>query len=299
MRTWTLAVVLGFSLAAQAAESDPLQEKQRAFLEQCAQIETERKEASLPWPERYIHDLQALKRKFQEDGDLDKLLSVDQEVRRFQRVKDFPEGSLVETPEALRALQRKARQAPEQAELAFHKRIQECAAAYVAALTALKQTLTQQNRIEQALAVDREMDLLMLRPEVLKARLVLQLADPASAGLWKMDDARSTPPAGAQKNPGTSSAEETSPAARPPPVLAPRVLSYKYDDKSAKGLFTVDMKDKGMETRDWVVKNIGRIASSKELLLEAGNEPTAGGRYRVLNESLANDILTIEFEVLH
>ena len=82
-------------------------------------------------------------------------------------------------------------------------------------------------------------------------------------------------------------------------ALAPKVLSYRYDDKSAKGIFAVDMTGKGMETRDWVVKNIGKIASSKELLLEAGSEPIAGGRYRVLNESLANNILTIEFEVLH
>jgi hypothetical protein len=299
MRTWTLAVVIGISLAAHAAESDPLQEKQRAFLQQCEQIEAERKEASVPWPEQYLRDLQAMKNKFQKEGDLDKLLSVDQELRRFQRVKRLPVELLVDAPGALRELQRNARQAPEQVELAFHKRIQASTVTYLAALTNLKQALTQQNRLEQALAVDREMDLLMLRPEVLNARLALQLADPSSAGLWKIDDVRDTPPAAARKAPVTSPAAEIPPAPRPPPDLAPRVLSYKYDDKTAKGLFSVDMKGKGMETRDWVVKNIGRIASSKELLLEAGNEPTAGGRYRVLNESLANEILTIEFEVLH
>ncbi len=304
MRTWTSTrvigmTVIGMTLATQAAESDPLQEIQRAFLQQCEKIEAARKEASTPWPEQYVHDLQALKKKAQQDGELDSLLAADQELRRFQRAKRLPEGALVEKPDALRDLQRNARQAPEHAELAFHKQVQACAVAYQSALAGLKQTLTQQNRIELALAVDKEMDLMMLRPEVLHARLAMQLDDPASAALWQMDGSKATPQLAVQKGPGTSPSEVNPPAAKQPPDLAPKVLSYKYDDKSAKGIFAVDMTGKGMETRDWVVKNIGKIASSKELLLEAGSEPIAGGRYRVLNESLANNILTIEFEVLH
>ena len=64
-------------------------------------------------------------------------------------------------------------------------------------------------------------------------------------------------------------------------------------------MLAVDISKQGLEARDWVIQNIGRIASSKELLLEAGSEPTAGGRYKALNESLKDGILTIEFEVLH
>jgi hypothetical protein len=43
----------------------------------------------------------------------------------------------------------------------------------------------------------------------------------------------------------------------------------------------------------------GEIASSKELLLEAGKETIAGGRYSVLDEVFADGILTVNFEVLH
>ena len=85
----------------------------------------------------------------------------------------------------------------------------------------------------------------------------------------------------------------------PPPVTTPKLVSYKYNDKISKGVLSVDITNQGMEGRDWVIKNIGKIASSKELLLEAGNEPTTGGRYKVLNESLDDGILTVEFEVLH
>ncbi len=48
MHTWTLTLVIGMTLATQASETDPFQEKQRAFLQQCQEIETKRKEASVP-----------------------------------------------------------------------------------------------------------------------------------------------------------------------------------------------------------------------------------------------------------
>ena len=106
----------------------------------------------------------------------------------------------------------------------------------------------------------------------------------------------------------TSSARRYNPGAKPPPPAervapprdnTPRLVSYSYDSKTAKGILSVDIANAGIEARDWVIKNIGKIASSKELLLEAGKEPTDGGRYKVLNESLKDGILTVEFEVLH
>jgi hypothetical protein len=74
-----------------------------------------------------------------------------------------------------------------------------------------------------------------------------------------------------------------------------KVVSYKYDDKTQRGSLSVDITGRGIEVREWVLKNIGEICSSKELLLEAGQEPRRGGHYRVLNESVKDGILTIEF----
>jgi hypothetical protein len=71
--------------------------------------------------------------------------------------------------------------------------------------------------------------------------------------------------------------------------------SYQYDARTQKGSLSVDISGHGIEAREWVVKNIGKICSSKEVLLEAGQENSTGGRYRVLNESLKDGILTIEF----
>jgi hypothetical protein len=74
-----------------------------------------------------------------------------------------------------------------------------------------------------------------------------------------------------------------------------KVVSYQYDAGTQKGIISVDIAGGGIEARDWVVKNIGKICSSKDLLMEAGQESSVGGKYRVLNESVKNDILTIEF----
>jgi hypothetical protein len=74
------------------------------------------------------------------------------------------------------------------------------------------------------------------------------------------------------------------------------VVSYTYDATSQKGVLSVDISGKGIEAREWVVKNIGNICSSKNITLEAGKETKTGGRYRVLNESVRDGILTIEFE---
>jgi hypothetical protein len=74
-----------------------------------------------------------------------------------------------------------------------------------------------------------------------------------------------------------------------------KVVDYKYNAKTQNGSLAVNISDCGLDARDWVIKNIGKICSSKEVLLEAGQEKNTGGHYRVLNESLKDGVLTIDF----
>jgi outer membrane murein-binding lipoprotein Lpp len=76
------------------------------------------------------------------------------------------------------------------------------------------------------------------------------------------------------------------------------VISYAYDAASQKGTLSVDISGKGIEAREWIIKNIGRICSSKNIIMEAGKETKACGYYRVMNESVQDGILTIEFEAV-
>lgn len=74
-----------------------------------------------------------------------------------------------------------------------------------------------------------------------------------------------------------------------------KVVSYQYDSRTLKGSLSVNIAGHGIEARDWVVENIGKICSTKDVLLESGQEEKTGGRFRVLNESIRDGILTIEF----
>ena len=74
------------------------------------------------------------------------------------------------------------------------------------------------------------------------------------------------------------------------------VTAYEYDHETKKGKLSVDIEGKGIGVRQWLLKHIGEICSSKNVLLKAGEESEEGGRYRVLNESVRENVLTIEFE---
>jgi len=83
-------------------------------------------------------------------------------------------------------------------------------------------------------------------------------------------------------------------------VLAPwgpmPVVSYKYDAVSKQGSLSVDISGKGIEARRWIMKNIGEICSNQNITLEAGKEPSKGGYYRIVRESVEDGIMTVEFE---
>ena len=74
------------------------------------------------------------------------------------------------------------------------------------------------------------------------------------------------------------------------------IVTYDFDAKSGKGTLVVDIQGKGMNARHRVVDNIGKICSDKNVTLISGEETREGGRYRVLNESVKDGLLTISFE---
>ena len=77
------------------------------------------------------------------------------------------------------------------------------------------------------------------------------------------------------------------------------VKAYQFDSAAKKGSVTVDIGNKGFQARLWVVKNIGMICSSKNIALEAGSESFSGAKYKVLDESIQDGLLTIVFEATY
>lgn len=74
------------------------------------------------------------------------------------------------------------------------------------------------------------------------------------------------------------------------------VTHFQYSATTNKGEISVKTYGRGMEAREWLVKNIGMICSSMGVVLKAGEEPTTGGPYRLLDQKIEDGILTIHFE---
>jgi len=77
------------------------------------------------------------------------------------------------------------------------------------------------------------------------------------------------------------------------------VISYRYDASTGKGTLSVDITGRGIEARQSVIDNIGKICADKNIALVHGKNTNREARYLVLNESVEDGILTIEFEALY
>lgn len=71
---------------------------------------------------------------------------------------------------------------------------------------------------------------------------------------------------------------------------------FHYDDSSKKGC--ISLQGQGFEARAWILKKIGEVCSSKNIVLKSGQKPDPG-YFIVTNEILENGIFTIEFEVVY
>jgi hypothetical protein len=69
-----------------------------------------------------------------------------------------------------------------------------------------------------------------------------------------------------------------------------------YDENTRQGYISI--KGKGLEARSWMLKKIEEVCSSKNIVLEEGRKPQPA-YYRLLDETLADGVYTIKFEVIH
>ncbi len=118
-------------------------------------------------PQRYLADLKALQGKFQQAGDLDGLLAVQQEQKRYTAAlaaepdpfEKFPEmtaDDLVAEPEELRKLQTQYVESFTSAEKALNDFFHEGAEKYLAFIEGEQKALTRAGKIDEAIAVRAE-----------------------------------------------------------------------------------------------------------------------------------------------
>jgi hypothetical protein len=75
-----------------------------------------------------------------------------------------------------------------------------------------------------------------------------------------------------------------------------KVVAYEYNDATRKGSMSATAKGDQFTLRNWMLNKIGEIASSKNVAIKAGEEPLKGGNYTVLDESITDGVMTIEFK---
>jgi hypothetical protein len=74
-----------------------------------------------------------------------------------------------------------------------------------------------------------------------------------------------------------------------------KVVSYSYNDKNREGSLSARAESDQFKLRNWMLNKIGEIASSKNVAIKAGEEPLKGGSYEVLDESMTDGVMTINF----
>jgi hypothetical protein len=77
-----------------------------------------------------------------------------------------------------------------------------------------------------------------------------------------------------------------------------QVVSYSYNDRSHEGSLSARTESGQFNLRSWMLNKIGEIASSKNVAIKAGEEPIKGGNYEVLDESMADGVMTINFRAV-
>ncbi len=142
-----LASVLAISFLSYAIALAALSSYQDAA-QKCDQ-DIQKKLAQLS--EEYASELSSLMDTFRARGDLEKTLAVKNEKERFANEKILEDKNLVEVPVQLRELQRKYLAAPKKA-------IEQIAKSYVADLEEIKRKLTIDDKLDEALAAQREVE---------------------------------------------------------------------------------------------------------------------------------------------
>ena len=80
--------------------------------------------------------------------------------------------------------------------------------------------------------------------------------------------------------------------------LIPELDGLSYSAATRRGTVTMKLRPQAdlRRSKEFVRANISSIVCDKNVMLTAGERPPDGARYRSLDETFANGVLTVEFE---
>ena len=169
-RAWSVAVALSLSLLASAgafgasaaadqktAAPETLAGALDLYKAQATTIRTNYEAELLRWPTEYTAELKKLEDAFTKEGNLQGVLAVQAETKRFNTDKTIGVGELVSEPQGLSEVQQKYRTLCENAEDLRDKRTDWLKKTYMLWLKNIRKSLTQAKKLEEAQAIDAEL----------------------------------------------------------------------------------------------------------------------------------------------
>ena len=174
-----LTLFLGACALVSAQQQPDLQQLKSQYDDNVLLVEVEHAKNVAALLTSYTNELNALRIRIQQDGNLDKLRAVLAEITRAQTDRTLP-ASVLGVPEAA-ALAGACRQRAQELTSRRAETILANAGKYDNRLAALQKSLTQQGKVEEATAVEAERKRLRESDEVRVARNVL--SDPTKSAL--------------------------------------------------------------------------------------------------------------------
>jgi hypothetical protein len=152
---------------------DELATARNTYESALSQIETESSSKLKSWPAQYVKALKALQQKMQSSGDLDGWTAVNNEIERFKTDKRIRKSSIVSEPAELASLQSSYRDAVEKMTSEKNQGICRLTKVYLSRLNGMKRNLTVAGKIDDALAVNAEIERVKSSPTVMEAEFAV------------------------------------------------------------------------------------------------------------------------------
>jgi len=129
------------------------------------------------WPAEYMKQVGVLEASLQKQGNLDGVLQVRNELKRFNETKTIPESALSEQSSELKTIQLRFNTLKEKFSTDKHQGVLDLAAKYETHLKAKQVEMTRANRMDDAIACRNEVTRLQEAPEITAARFVIAVDD--------------------------------------------------------------------------------------------------------------------------
>jgi hypothetical protein len=154
----TAFLLAGLAVAAAAEDEAPLAQMRARYEQQLRELDRAGEKALVEAPGRYLLYLDNLRKRYVDQGELNGVLAVQNETNRFAAAGTVTTNDLVPGPEALLAAQKAFVDGSVAAALLRKRKQDELAREYVAALERLKVQLTKRERIDEAVAIEAELE---------------------------------------------------------------------------------------------------------------------------------------------